>query len=323
MRDDHIKDGICDGFDRTERISVFGKSVEVKNYICSRNGCPYSEKKKPVRLQLSIFPTMYCGAACPFCVMAGLTDQKKHLDITKLARLLTGLHEMDVIRGISITGGEPFTDVILLNEIVEMIFDICGIETEISINTNGTGIDRIFEIKRYDIIDAVHISRHHYDDARNRAYFNTDVPSAGLLGRITAGLNDPKLFVYNCLLLADGIGTVEEMAGMLEFAGRTGVHKVAFATPMPVNDYVRKNRVSYRELFDRVDERFLFTASYTDFEFCNCRDGVYVTSEGKLVEFYGKETMNITPGYVRGFVYGPDNILRTDFGKDAEDIAEM
>ena len=304
-------------------LTVFGKTVKVKSYTCSRNGNPYAEKKKPVRLQLSILPTYYCGAHCPFCVVAGMTERKDYPDIGKLEKVLLEMKRVDAVRGFSITGGEPFTDIALLNEIVEMIFGIFGIEAEISINTNGSGLNRLHEIKRYDLIDAIHISRHHYDDEKNRAYFHTEVPDAALIRRITESVYDPKLFVYNCLLLADGIGTFEDIVKMLEFAGDTGVPKVGFVTPMPVNDYVVKNRVAYTDLFDTEDDRFLFTTSYQDFGYCNCRDGVDATSTGKLVEFYGKETQNGTPGYARGFVYGPDNVLRTGFGEGAEEIVRL
>ena len=314
---------MCEGFSRTAELTLFGKQFRVKNYKCSINGGCYQEKKKPIKLQLSICPTYYCGGHCPFCVAAGMTDKKGFLDIAKLEKALTELHSLDVVRGISLTGGEPFTDIVLLNEILEMIFEIFGIEMEISINTNGSGLEKIFDIKKYDLIDAVHISRHHYDDERNRAYFNTEVPAGGAIREIVRNANDPKLFVYNCLLLKDGIGTKEEMVCFLEFAGETYVPKVGFVTPMAVNDYTEINKVSYTELFDRSDDRLLFTSKYQDFDYCRCGDGVFVTGDGKLVEFYGRETTYGTPEHIRGFVYGPDNVLRTGFGKEAEIVAEM
>ena len=140
---------------------------------------------------------------------------------------------------------------------------------------------------------------------------------------IVNGVSDPKLFVYNCLLLKDGIGTKEEIAQFLEFAGGTGVPKVGFVTPMPVNDYVKNNKVSYTDIFDRSDDRFLFTTCYKDYEFCHCCDGVYVTKNGKLVEFYGRETIRDAKDYSRGLVYGPDNILRMGFSEDAGVVAVM
>ena len=310
-------------FNRITQLTVFGKTFGVKNYKCSINGGCYKEKDKPVRLQLSICPTYFCDGHCPFCSMAGRKDREGYLDIKKLEKVLKELHGLDVVRGISLTGGEPFSDIVLLNDILEMIFRIFGIEVEVSINTNGTGLDKLFEIEKYDLIDTIHVSRHHYDDRRNRTYFGTDVPAGDEIKNIVSSVNDPKLFVYNCLLLADGIGTTEEMAEFLEFAGYTGVPKVGFVTPMPVNDYVKANMVSFTDIFDRSDDRFLFTTCYRDFDICRCRDGVYAAKNGKLVEFYGRETAYGYPGYIRGFMYGPDNVLRTGFGENAEIVAEL
>ena len=316
--------------EKTADISIFGKTLPLKNYICSKNGCPYKEKEKPVKIQLSVCPTSYCGGHCPFCVAAETKGKREFLDLGKLEKTLIPLHEQNILRGIGITGGEPFTDVELLNDIVELIFDIFGIEFEVYINTNGSGLRNMHRIKRLELIDAIHISRHHYDDERNRRYFlgknNSECEIAPAdekeLSELVKSVYDPRLFVYNCLLLKDGIGTKEEMVKMLEFAARTGVPKVGFVTPMPVNEYVKKNMVSYKELFDREDDRFLFTTAYRDFEFCHCQDGLYFSQGGKLVEIYGRETAFGNAPYVRGMVYGADNVLRTGFAEDSEMIFE-
>ena len=307
---------------RSEEITLFSKKLQVKNYRCAKDGCPYEEKNKPIKLQLSVCPTSYCAGACPFCSAGTLphggTAEKKFIDTVRLEKVLVTLHEEDRIRGVSLTGGEPCTDVELLNEIIEMIFDICGNETEISINTNGSGLDKLGRIKKLAFVDTIHISRHHYDDAKNEAYFKTRVATSDEIKEIVDIVKDRKLFVYNCLLLKDGIGTCDEMIRFLEFAAETGVPKVGFVTPMMVNEYTKENMVSYTELFVKGDNRLLYTTGYSDYECCHCRDGVYAASDGSLVEFYGRETMPGNFGYARGLVYGADNVLRTGFGKDAE-----
>ena len=308
---------------RTAQISLFGKKITVKNYLCAKNGCPYKQKPEPLELQLSIVPTFYCGAHCSFCSAAASAGNRSFLDIKKLEKVLRELDSKKVIRGISITGGEPFTDITLLNEIIEMIFDICGVEKEISINTNGSGLSRLKEIQRLPYVDTIHISRHHYDDEKNRAYFGIPVATGEEIAKITDIVKDPKLFVFNCLLLKGGIDSKEECIRFLEFAGKTGVPKVGFITPMVVNGYTEKNRISYTKVFDRNEPRTLFTTGYRDFESCRCQDGVYLTDSGKLVEFYGRETEYGCTGYVRGLVYGADNVLRTGFSPDAEVIFEQ
>ncbi|MBR6897829.1 MAG: radical SAM protein [Lachnospiraceae bacterium] len=306
---------------KTTDLTIFGKTIPVKNYICSKNGCPYTLKKPPVRIQLSVCPTYMCGANCRFCSASG-SRREGYLDLKALERTLVEMKRTDSLRGIGITGGEPFTDVGLLNEIVQMIFDVLGLEVQLSINTNGTGLKDIHRIKRLEFVDTIHISRHHYEDARNDAYFGVKTADTRLIKETVESVYDPKLFVFNCLLLADGIGTKEEMVRFLDFTAHTGVPKAAFVTPMVVNEYTKKNRVSYRELFDRGDDRFLFTKEFADFDNCRCTDGVYVSPEGKLVEFYGRETVYGCCDYVRGLVLGADGVLRTGFSEDAQVIAD-
>lgn len=306
--------------ERTSEMTLFGKKLMVKNYTCSGGGHSY-EKKDPVKIQLSIIPTFFCPAHCPFCVAMRNTGRKGFLNTKKLEKALVGLRNADALRGISITGGEPFTDVKLLNEIVEMIFDIFGIEMEVCINTNGSGLKHLQEIKRYPLIDTIHMSRHHYDDSKNRACFRTLVPTGSELAEIIASLYDRRLLVFNCLLLKDGIGTKEEMYKYLEFAADIGASKVGFVTAMPINEYAKKNVVSYAGLFDRKDPRLLFTNAYCDYEFCHCQDAVYAAKNGRLVELYGRETAYGCGRYVRGLVYGADNVLRTGFSEEAEVVA--
>ena len=304
--------------ERTTELELFGKVLQVKNYDCSKNGCPYQEKPRPLKLQLFICPTYFCPGNCPFCVAAGTNRKKGFLDPGKLERVLLELKTMDILRGVAITGGEPFMDTVLLNEIIEMIFDIFGVETQVSINTSGVGLDRLSDIQRLPFVDTIHVSRHHYDDARNQAYFGMRVPTGEEIASLVDIVKDPKLFVFNCLLLRDGIGTKEELERFLEFSAEVGVPKAGFVTPMPINDYVRVNAVSCFSLLKRGDPRFLFTKGYRDYHYCQCQDGVYVTASGKLVEFYGRETLYGSGDYIRGLVYGADNVLRDGFGADAE-----
>ena len=323
MTDSNTSTEVENDFRRTAQITLFGKEITVKNYLCAKNGCPYKQKPKPLELQLSIVPTFYCGAGCAFCSAAASAGNRAFLDVRKLEKVLRELDSKKVIRGISITGGEPFTDTGLLNEIIEMIFDICGVETEISINTNGSGLFKLKDIRRLAYVDTIHISRHHYDDEKNRSYFGIPVATGAEIAETVDIVKDPKLFVFNCLLLKGGMDSKEECIKFLEFAGKIGVPKVGFITPMVVNGYTEKNRVSYTEVFDRNDSRILFTTGFKDFDLCRCQDGVYLTESGKLVEFYGRETEYGCAGYVRGLVYGADNVLRTGFSPDAEVIFEQ
>ena len=293
---------------------LFGKKIRVKDYICARDGGSYPRKTKPFKLQLSICLTSFCTAACPFCI-AKNTKEKHFIDIKKLESVLRQLREADAVRGISITGGEPFTDIALLNETVQLLFAVFGYGMEVTITTNGTGIANMHAIRDLSRIDVIHISRHHYDDALNRKIFGTDVPGAEELREAVSSVSYRDLFVLNCMLQRSYIGTPEEARRYMDFAIRTGVPKVAFIAGAKINAYAQKELMDYEEVLRPEDEHLLFTRGYRDYEICRCQDGVYVSPEGRILSFYGRctKTSDRVP-YARGLVYDAENCLRAGFG---------
>ena len=310
------RDGLTSG--ETPRgvrqIEILGKTVPVKDYICSRDGGPYLRKQGGCKLQLWICLTSYCAAACPFCI-ANNTSEKRFLDLHRLENVLRGLKEADVIRGISITGGEPFTDIRFLDEAVRLVFEIFGYEMEVTISTNGTGLKNMHKIRDLSHLDVIHVSRHHYDDAANRRIFGISVPDAEELRECIASVSYPDIFVFNCMLLRSFIGTPEEAHRYMDFAIRMGVPKVAFISGSKINPYTEREAMDYEEVLRADDEDLLFTRGYRDYGICRCQDGVYMGPEGRIISFYGRctKTMESVP-YVRGLVYDAENRLRAGFG---------
>ena len=294
-------------------VVILGTEVEIKDYICSRDGGEYRKKPQNAKLQLVVTPTAYCDGHCPFCC-AGDRDNRAAINLKHFERLLLELKEADIVRGVSFTGGEPFSAAGLLDAAINMVYDVFGFECEVAVNTNGTGLRQLDKIHNLEHIDAIHISRHHYDDVLNRKLFGIDVPGEKDLERIIKGIGIADLFVMNCLLLKDYIGTADSLCTYLEHAAGWGAGKAAFITPMGVNAYAESQAVDYRELLKKGDGRFLFTRSYCDYNICCCQDGVYVTQGGELIEFYGRTTRPGGCGYARGLNFGPDSILRAGYG---------
>ena len=299
-------------FPKTRTINVLEKDILVKNYICSRDGEAYREKPDNNQLQLSIIPTEICNCNCPYCV-AKDTMHGNTLDPKVLESVLRRLKETDRIRGISITGGEPFTDVGLLDEIVSMCFEIFGDMLEMSINTNGSGLSQMHRIKRLHDVDTIHISRHHYDDKINASLFNGKVPTNSELKEIVDSVSYKDIFVFNCILMKDYIGNRRELHKFLDFNIEIGVPKTGFITAMQINDFTRAQAVSYEDIISRDDPSLLFTRRYQDYDLCRCQDGVYTSPNGGICEFYGRQTLFGSYDYVKGLVYGADNHLRTGF----------
>lgn len=297
---------------RTRRVCVLGKQLELKNYICSQDGVHYPPKPEQIKLQLTICPTAYCAAACPFCIATN-TASRDCVDLKKLEGVLMRLKQEQLVRGVSISGGEPFTDVELLDRVITLVYEILGFDTEISVTTNGIQLHRIHEITHLEKLDALHISRHHYDDAINRSIFGIDVPTKEQLKTILHSVTYRDLFVLNCMLLKDYIGTAEQARAFLDFAIEVGAGKVAFIGCAPVNTFAREQALPYSQVLRQADPSLLFTRGFQDYEFCKCQDGVYVSAQGEIIEFYGRDTYADGCNYCRGFVYGADNYLRDGF----------
>ena len=296
------------------RISIMGCELEAKGYLCTADGVQYPDKGPETRLQLTICPTSRCDCRCPFCI-AENTEEDVRPDPAKLENVLLYLRDRKLVRGVSFTGGEPFLDPGFLDELVSLVFSVFGPHMEVSISTNGSHITELGRIRELSRIDAIHISRHHDDDRINRRLFGGgSVPDAAVLKKAIAEVPWKDLFVFNCLLLKDGIGTVEDVHRYLAFAADMGVPKTAFITGMPANAWVQEQTMDYREVLRRDDPSLLFTRGFRDHTWCRCQDGIFVTEDNRLVEFYGRSTDTSGCPYVRGLVYTADDHLRSGFG---------
>ena len=107
----------------------------------------------------------------------------------------------------------------LLREVTDILFDVFGTHLEISVSTNGMRLDKLTQLQNLRYIDAVHISRHHYDDEINRELFGgADVPGGKQLKEIIGSVTFRDIFVLNCMLLRDYINSPEEAHRFLDFA---------------------------------------------------------------------------------------------------------
>lgn len=302
-------------FPHTATINVLGHNIEVKNYICSSDGINYGVKDK-ARIQLTIIPTSFCPCSCPFCIAHANRNDKAVLDVNKLEKTLISLRKDDVVRGIKITGGEPMLLPDLVSDIIDMIYDIWGDKYfEVSLDTSGVDLEGLLRIKKLSCLDQVHISRHHYDDEINRSIFGAAVPDMKELKAAIRSVSYRDLFVMNCMLMKDYIGSREEIHKYLDHAIDIGVGKVSFITGNPINSFIAGQALDYAALINEDDPAYMFTRGYFDYDICRCRDGVYVSGNGDLIEFYGKCTVKDSGAdYARGLVYRPDNRLTCGYG---------
>ena len=305
----------CKIGEKTREINILGKPITVKNYICSADGINYKEKPENIKLQLFVNMLTFCPANCRFCV-AKNTKQDKKIDIDKFKSVMKLLKAEDRIRGIKITGGEPFYDIELLNEVLSAIYDIFGYQMEVAISTNGTGLENLKKIKDLEHIETIHLSRHHYDDNVNRELFGNikNIPDKKSLKSIIDSVSYKDIFVLNCILLKDYINSPEEAHKFMDFAIDIGAPKVGFMTCSQVNGYAKEQSIPYEAVIKEDDPALLFTRGFFDYDYCHCSDGVYSSEDGRIVEFYGKSTKMEDYAYCRGLVYDADDHLKDGFG---------
>ena len=294
------------------RITLLGREIEVKDYICSADGVHYPAKQE-TRLQVYIVLTRHCDARCPFCIAAP-TDSRAAQDPAVLERILRRLKEEDCVRGISVTGGEPFELPGLLDETVSMIFSVFGTGMEVTLDTNGSGLRHLDGIRELKHVDTVHISRHHWDDRRNEEIFGRKMPGAEELRGMIAEIPYRELFVMNCMLLKGWVETAEDAHRYMDFAISLGAGKVSFITGTAVNDFIRKRRVCYEDVLRDGDPSLLFTRGFRDHGFCHCRDGIYASPEGRIIEFYGRHGESGGGRLCRALVVTPEGEVRAGFG---------
>lgn len=309
----------CQSCNLLKDVEIFGNKIKVKNYICSCDGKNYREKEGKFKLQMSVIPTNECNGTCKFCVARstknyGVETLSEKFDVKSFEECLYALKKIDIIRGIGITGGEPFTDIVLLDEIVSMIYEILGKQMEVTITTNGSRIDEIHKLKYLSSLESLHISRHHFEDGINEEIFGCKVPGFEKLREIISQISYRDLFVLNCVLMKNYIGTRELVHRYLDHAIDMGAYKVSFITGMNVNKFMENEQVNYESVISKSDSSMLFTRNFYDYDFCKCQDGIYVSNNGEIIEFYGRCTKSNGPEYCRGMVYSVDNKLRDGFG---------
>ena len=148
-----------------ERIKIFDRSLLVKDYYCSDSPTKLRKTKPSLRLYIKLTDT--CFANCKFCA----NEQSKDfgtIDLKKLAFVISYLKENQFLHGISITGGEPMTNPDKLFQVLDLIYQIDK-NMDVAISTNGY---HCRELKNYDKVnnlESIHISRHHYQDDKNKS----------------------------------------------------------------------------------------------------------------------------------------------------------
>ena len=85
---------------------------------------------------------------------------------------------------------------------------------------------------------------------------------------------------------------------------------------MKNNDYSVENYVNYNDFFNKLDESFFNAHRFYSKDYCECIDGLYLTRNFKLVEYYARMVKDCNCPYTAQLVYTSSNRLTAGFGKE-------
>lgn len=262
-------------FDITEK-ELIPFSINRKDYFVYGN------------VNLSVFVSDYCNASCNFCVAQlryfhdgvdyikpVIKDDKEYFE--RLDLMLDYVKSLKP--SVSLTGGEPTLDARL-----PKILDILAAHKvrKRTITTNGSGLLKKVEGSNDTVLDRLicyklkhlNISRAHYDEDVNEQIMKLENPrlsNAELKEIVRISTDNGIRSRLSCILINDGIGTLDEMIKYMDWAESIRVDNVVFrqlmkfdekvVKPGRIPDFCKEQTISLIPLWEAMDKdkRFSFT----------------------------------------------------------------
>lgn len=303
-------------------------------------------------MNLSIMVDDYCNANCQFCVAQLRYENrakqyqkpKIHDDDAYYARLDEMLSFLAPLNpSVSITGGEPSKSR-RLPQILNLI-NKHGYRKR-TLTTNGSGLFDEHEGKTMlqHIIDNkfqhLNISKAHYDEDVNKRIMQYDAGtgycSNEMLSRIAAYSMANNLRPrMSCVLLKNGVASLEDMIKYMEFYQDLGMDNVIFRELMdydqesmgnaPKIAFNRENKIKLMDVWSQLDGDTRFTPirnlmGYYYYVEVYRYQNVDMCSEGaNLVKLYNEKAKH--PDVVYEMVFHPNGNLNGSW-VDSEDVLQ-
>lgn len=293
-------------------INLFGHDIIVRDTLCSTDSKDLKVVDPSLRLYIKL--TDACNADCLFCANKESRDFG-NLDFRKLEFVIRYLLDKKLLHGISITGGEPMMNPDKMNMLLNLIYGIDP-NMEVAISTNGYNLRSFLDMEHVNKLESIHISRHHYDDEVNYSIFGSrEVASTEDIVALQEGLDDKRIININTLVMKDYIEDLAGIRKMLNYVGDVGVYKNGFVSLMKCNQFSKDHFINFNDIFSSLDESFYLGHHFYNGEYCECVDGVYLTDNEKMVEFYARMVKDCSCPYTTQLVYTSDNKVTAGFGK--------
>lgn len=294
----------------SEKIAIFDKMVDIKS-----NDCISDHQKQNFHhqaLTLYIHLNKVCNARCGFCNIYQQQPKKVSFDFEKLTKVLRELIQKNRLGRIAITGGETFLDIECLDQLLLVIKKEVEIPM-VTINTNASMLNRLYQLKNIEVLSEIRISRHHYLDKKNNAIFG--IPCATLSEIEEAVKEYGNRIKLNCNLIKGYIDEVEEISRYLDCVIKIGIAEVGFIGLMPFNEYCKENYIDYSRFI--FPPQFLRVGALQDRDICQCENFVYFSSQAcKTIPIYFRQVKKLECTYCRQFCYSYDNKFIGGFGEE-------
>lgn len=295
-----------------KKIEVFDQKIVVRDYYCSSSQSINIPTNSSLKLYIKI--TDSCLANCKFCANKSSRDFGS-IDLGKLEFVISYLLDKKMLHSISVTGGEPMVNPDKLFDVLSLIYQIEP-GMEIGISTNGYNLREFSQFPQVNKLESIHISRHHYDEDKNREIFLTNkVANTEDIMFLQDFLDDKKIININTMVMKDGIDSLDKIKKMLDYVGEVDVYKNGFVSLMKCNEYAKKKFINFNDIFNNLDSNFFLGHHFYSGEYCECIDGIYLTSDNKMVEFYARMVKEGSCPYTTQLVYTSDNKVTAGFGK--------
>ena len=293
-----------------KNINVLGQDILVNDILCSTD--INSKKRVNPALRLYIKLNEECNAKCKFCV-----NEKScnfgNIDFSKLEYVISYLYNNNLLHSIGITGGEPMLYPEKVYKLINMIYKISR-NIEVQINTNGVNLLELLNFDDINNLESIHISRHHYMDSKNYEIFGTNkIAKTEDIAYLQSMLKDKKIININTMVMKDYIENLKEIKNMLNYVGDIDVYKNGFVSLIKCNSYAKDHFINFNNIFNNLDSDFYLGHHFYKDIYCECIDGMYMTNNSKLVEFYARMITDKKTPYVNNLVYEPNNILTANF----------
>lgn len=258
-------------YDRQKDYNIY--DYDLVDYTFSKG-----KRKVYKNLNFSIFVDDYCNADCKFCVAqlryqhkkmmyekSHIEDKDKYLerleDVLKIVRPLNP--------SVSITGGEPSISPLLI-DILKLVDKYDFRKRTITTNGSGLLLTRDNDTVLNHLINLgwnyVNISRTHYLDDMNTKIMqynsNEEYCNMDMMKEILSVTNKSALHHrISCLLLKEGIGSVDEIKRYLDAYGKIGADNFIFREIMEYDKnsintlkmkYCNDNKVFLNDIWEAI-----------------------------------------------------------------------